>query len=165
MLLKEINSTNHTNLIQTNKFNAKKNNSATSKKTQLTNDTVSSSIKKLSNIIKNNDIKNINSQELLNLSHNLFEEGVISFETHAFLTLRPEIESHPYYSKLSGFNGEPDVSKNIMQEWKDLYEQQKKEGASDTILNNTKAIVEFIENYDSLRSSLINQASRNGGQE
>ncbi|HEX9655055.1 MAG TPA: hypothetical protein VGA99_15215, partial [bacterium] len=71
----------------------------------------------------------------------------------------------PYYSKMPGFNGETDVSKNIMQEWKDLYEFQKKEGASDTILNNTKGIVEFLENYDSIRSSLINQASINGGQE
>ena len=103
MLKNCIDPVHYTNLTQLNYSITKKVNLVSSDKTESTGDPVSSKVKKLSNIIKNNDIKNIKSQEMLDMCDKLYEEG-----------------------------------------------------ASDTVLNNTKMAVDFLENYDSLRNSLVN---------
>lgn len=120
-------------------------------------DVVSCNIKTVSSIAQNYDVTNISPKEMAEMSQQLFDSGNITLKQHSMLSFQPEL--NPSYSstigKMTNKIGQPDVPRNFLGEWKDLLEHQIKNGYPEHIIQNTKEVVFILDNFKTLRSSLV----------
>ena len=154
MRINQLNPTKYFNPPRATKRNNTQNTSANAGVAVTTGNTVSNNINTVSNIAQKYDVKNISPREMINMSQELYESGIISFKTYAFMSFQIEVLDPNYNNTTGGFTNtiaKPDQPRDFLEEWQDRLQKQKGSGLSAEIIKNTKDVVAVLENLNLLR--------------
>lgn len=102
----------------------------------------------LSDIAAKYDIRNMSPRQMVDLSTELFQKGVISEQDHMTLSFQPELGNQ----KSSGVNfGDPDAPKDFVAQWESQLDFHRKSGDTQSA-EISQRMLNILGNLDALRS-------------
>jgi len=93
------------------------------------------------------DVRAASPREIVNLSLDLYAEGIIGYDDYAVLAFQPEL--HPDYNKtvgaLTGEPAQPDQRRDYVQVWEDQLQFELRHGAGDSaVVRQTNRIRDML---------------------
>ena len=103
----------------------------------------------LKSTLSNYDITNSTPAQMAALSQELYENGVISFQQHTFLSFQPELS--PSYSEVFGKEPDLESGKNYIEVWENKLDLQQKYGAPSDQISQTEEILNILRSLDAIQ--------------
>jgi hypothetical protein len=120
---------------------------------------LSDNINFVSDIVHRYDVQDITPRAMAKMSRELYDNGSISFKSHAFISFQPELNPsfNATIGKFSHTTAQPDSPRNFLDEWRERLAEQTRSGASPEIVNNTSEVVAILDNLAARRDNLVSQ--------
>ena len=99
------------------------------------------------------DVRNMSPKQMSQMSQQLFDSGLISFEDHALLSFQPEMN----YETQQILPGNPEQPKDFIQQWEEQRQFHLKEGNHNFAQKDQK-MLNLLQNLESLNRQQVNLA-------